>query len=75
VKYEGRIYDNLYGLAHAGRLSGLAKLGDHYWYAEGCQFLVKEQAKDGSWPAPKGSQMFDQWPVVNTSFALLFLAK
>ena len=67
-----RIYYHLYGLERAGRLSGLRFFGEHDWYREGCEFLVKQQAMDGSWPRGPGH---DRWPHVNTSFALLFLSR
>ncbi|MBV9122688.1 MAG: DUF4159 domain-containing protein, partial [Planctomycetes bacterium] len=66
------IYYNLYGIERAGRLSGLRFLGEHDWYREGCEWLVKRQREDGSW---MGQPPLDHWPVVSTSFALLFLSK
>jgi hypothetical protein len=74
IKLESRIYYHLDGIARLGRLTGLVKLGNHDWYKEGCEFLVTEQSNNGSWPARAG-RAFDQWPVINTSFALLFLSK
>jgi hypothetical protein len=70
--YPGHTYYNIYGIERAGRLSGQRFLGRHDWYREGCRFLVGAQRDDGSWPA---SALHDSWPVVNTSFALLFLSK
>ena len=67
-----RIYYHLYGLERAGRLSGLRFFGEHDWYREGCEFLVKRQETNGSWPKGSGH---DRWPHVNTSFALLFLSR
>ncbi len=67
-----RIMYNIYGLERTGRLTGLRFLGEHDWYREGCEYLVKTQNRgDGSW---RGAG-YDQWPVVSTSFALLFLSK
>lgn len=65
-------YYNLYGIERAGRLSGQRFFGGHDWYREGCQFLVQAQKDDGSWQEP-GNR--DGWPVISTSFALLFLSK
>jgi hypothetical protein len=65
-------YYNLYGLERAGRLSGQRFFGDHDWYREGCEFLVNAQKEDGSWQEPGGQ---GGWPVISTSFALLFLSK
>jgi hypothetical protein len=67
-----RTFYNLYGIERAGRLSGLRFFGPHDWYREGCQFLVGRQHQDGSWSE---AGFYDQWPVVSTGFALLFLSK
>ncbi len=72
VNLPQRAFYNLYGIERAGRLSGLRFLGGHDWYREGCQYLVGEQRDDGSW---KAQGAWDKWPVVSTSFALLFLSK
>jgi hypothetical protein len=65
-------YYNLYGIERAGRLSGQRFLGRHDWYREGCEYLVGRQQEDGAWSegTARGA-----WPVVCTSFALLFLSK
>lgn len=65
-------YYNLYGLERAGRLSGQRFFGEHDWYREGCEFLVRAQKEDGSWQEAGGQ---GGWPVISTSFALLFLSK
>jgi hypothetical protein len=81
--YGNRTFYNLYGIERAGRLSGLRFLGKHDWYREGCKLLVAgdpvndplglyKQHADGSW---RGPDYYDQWPVISTSFALLFLSK
>lgn len=67
-----RTFYNLYGIERAGRLSGLRFLGRHDWYREGCKYLVREQHQEGHWQA---AGVWDNWPVVSTSFALLFLSK
>src|SRR5262249_32694347 len=67
------VFYNMYGIERAGRLSGLRFFGDHDWYREGCEFLVSKQQLEGYWSLP-GIQ-YDSWPVVSTSFALLFLSK
>lgn len=74
LHYEGvyATFYNIYGIERLGRLSGQRFLGEHDWYREGCQYLVTNQKIDGSWSA---RSMWDQWPVVSTSFALLFLSK
>jgi hypothetical protein len=67
-----KTYYNLYGFERLGRLTGLRFIGGHDWYREGCEFLVNRQRQDGSWE-DRGA--YDMWPIVNTSFALLFLSK
>jgi hypothetical protein len=63
---------NLYGLERAGRLTGQRFLGSYDWYREGAKYLVEEQRADGSW---QGSGAWDRFPIISTSFALLFLSK
>jgi hypothetical protein len=65
-------YYNLYGIERAGRLSGQRFFGSHDWYRTGCEYLVAHQKGDGSW---QGAARGDSWPVLSTSFALLFLSK
>jgi len=72
VPQEGRTLYNMYGIERAGRLSGMRFLAGRDWYREGCQFLVRNQMQDGSWSLRTA---YDQWEVVSTSFALLFLSK
>src|SRR5262249_34565453 len=73
-----RIFPNpyycLYGIERAGRLTGQRFLGEHDWYRIGCEYLVSTQLKNGSWPGVDERDL-DRWPVVATSFALLFLSK
>ncbi len=69
---NGRNFYNFYGIERTGRLSGLRFLGEHDWYREGCAHLVKMQKDNGAWQA---SSLFDNMPIVSTSFALLFLSK
>ncbi len=72
VKSNENTYYNLYGIERAGRLSGQRFFGEHDWYREGCEFLVSAQKEDGSWQEPNNR---GGWPVISTSFALLFLSK
>ncbi|HZY88730.1 MAG TPA: hypothetical protein VFE78_28155, partial [Gemmataceae bacterium] len=65
----------LYGVERAGRLSGQRYFGGHDWYEVGCRYLVAAQKADGSWSKPAGTRFPDYWPIVATSFALLFLCK
>jgi hypothetical protein len=64
---------NIYGIERAGRLTGQRFFGDHDWYREGCEYLVRGQQDDGSWY--HRGQLFDTWPIISTSFSLLFLSK
>src|SRR5262249_49122828 len=77
LNLRNRTFYHLYGLERTGRLTGQRFIGGHDWYREGCEFLVEQQktvGKDaGSWYTSNTS--FDSWPVVSTSFALLFLSK
>ncbi len=67
-----RTFYNLYGIERVGRFSGNRFLGQHDWYREGSEFLVQNQDRKGYW---KATGAWDQWEVVSTSFALLFLSK
>ncbi len=63
----------LYGLERAGRLSGRRFFGEHDWYREGADFLIRHQvAGTGEW---RGGAGFENDPLIATSFALLFLSK
>jgi hypothetical protein len=65
----------LYGIERAGRLTGQRYFGGHDWYEVGSKYLVGAQKADGSWGGAAGPGIFDHWPVISTSFALLFLSK
>jgi len=65
----------IYGIERAGRLTGQRFLGGHDWYEIGCRYLVGAQRADGSWAGVAGRGGFDHWPVVATSFSLLFLSR
>ena len=72
-------YYNYYGIERLGRLSGQRFIGKFDWYREGCEKLVAAQELDGSFlaKAPGGrKQWIDTgWPIITTSFAVLFLSK
>ncbi|HEV3204931.1 MAG TPA: DUF4159 domain-containing protein [Gemmataceae bacterium] len=72
VEQRQAIYYNLYGIERAGRLTGLRFIGNHDWYREGCEYLIRAQNPEGYWQSRGGH---DSWKVVSTSFALLFLSK
>ncbi len=67
------LYYYLYGLERAGRLTARRFFGDHDWYREGAEFLVRDQdALSHYW---QGTWHAEQNPHISTSLALLFLAK
>jgi len=70
---NSHMFYNVYGIERVGRLSGQRFLGERDWYREGCRTLVDMQSEDGSWV--RAGQGVDSWPVVSTSFALMFLSK
>ena len=74
---EGKsYYYNFYGLERLGRLSGQRFIGTHDWYREGCSQLVSSQEQDGSFVVRGDKTYIDtKWPVITTSFAMLFLSK
>jgi hypothetical protein len=72
ITLPGRTFYNLYGLERLGRLSAMRFVGPHDWYREGCAWLVDKQQKTGAWSAAGN---WDEYPVISTSFALLFLSK
>lgn len=59
----------LYSLERVGRLTARRFIGNHDWYREGADFLVRSQDRlSGSWSADGSAE-------ISTSFALLFLSK
>ncbi len=64
-------YYYLYGLERAARLSGVRSFGQHDWYRQGAEELVRQQNKEAGFWRGFGQEN----DVVATSFALLFLAK
>jgi hypothetical protein len=61
-------------LERAGRFGGIRFFGDHDWYREGADFLVRAQnPRSGSWSSAGGRG--PSFAIVDTCFALLFLSK
>ena len=67
------LYYYLYGLERTGRLTARRFIGDHDWYREGAEELVRQQdALSHYW---RGNWHAEQQPHISTALALLFLAK
>lgn len=71
---------NVYGIERVGRLTGQRFIGDHDWYREGCELLtgvVPDRAGIAQKPAGEWQikDNLDQFELISTSFAVLFLAK
>lgn len=66
----------LYGVERAGRLTARRFIGEHDWYREGAEFLLKHQNKvgGGSWQRDDPTRV-ESDEVIATSLALLFLSK
>jgi hypothetical protein len=62
-------YYTLYGIERTAALGRVRTIGNHDWYAEGSDWLLKNQQKDGSW----SSRRAGIGPA--TSFAILFLSR
>lgn len=60
----------LWSLERVGVVYGVDRIGGVDWYEAGAEALVRSQNRDGSWGTGEG-----YGPVVNTSFAVLFLCK
>ena len=58
----------LYAAERVGIAAGYKYFGNHDWYREGAELLVKSQGDDGSWGGENGS-------IAQTCFAMLFLYK
>ncbi|HET6201547.1 MAG TPA: hypothetical protein VFI25_01950 [Planctomycetota bacterium] len=69
VYQEGRLLYHLFALERVGTLGGERDVAGRDWFGEGARFLVASQRADGSWDDGAGM------PLVNTSFALLFLRR
>jgi hypothetical protein len=59
-----------YALERACTLAGAEQIGDHDWYDEISDALIKEQRSDGSWGEGDPAGV-----VPNTAFVLLFLSR
>jgi uncharacterized protein DUF4159 len=68
---EWRLY-YLYGLERVGRLTSIRFIGDHDWYREGAERLVRRTIAGANYWSGRGNEKND---LISTSFALLFLSK
>jgi hypothetical protein len=77
-------YYYLYAMERAGMLAYVEWMGEHDWYGEGAEFLLKEQLGSGAWtqdgargaiPMRRAGPADDVQAVQATCFALLFLKK
>jgi hypothetical protein len=68
---EAYLYYYLYALERVGMLYDTGRFGDHMWYPEGAEFLLKGQKADGSWEGLKPEKK----PAWDTCFAILFLKR
>ncbi len=66
----------LYGVERVGRLTARRFIGEHDWYREGAEFLIKNQNKIGGgyWSRNDPTKV-EEDKVIATSLALLFLSK
>ena len=62
----------LYSVERAGILWGREKLGNHWWYAQGANELLRLQNQDGSWGKDFGAATDRP---ADTAFAVLFLKR
>lgn len=70
---DGWLLYYLYGVERVGRMTAHRFIGDHDWYREGTDMLVRAQDKlSGFWV---GAGHGEANPHIGTSLALLFLAK
>ncbi len=66
----------LYGLERVGRMTGRRFIGEHDWYREGADVLIRGQDRlSGFWKGPGTGGNPETEPHIATSFALLFLSK
>jgi hypothetical protein len=68
---EAYLYYYLYALERLGMLYDTGTIGEHPWYPEGAEFLLKIQKPDGSWEGLKPEKK----PTWDTCFAILFLKR
>jgi hypothetical protein len=66
----------IYAVERAGDLAGVDRIGTHWWYAEGAEYLFGAQKGDGSWIGLSGDGKESVGgAVADTCFAILFLRR
>jgi uncharacterized protein DUF4159 len=68
----------LYSIERVAAASGSKHFGNIDWYDRGVRLLLSDQSDDGSWGRTAIVMRAGQrprWPIVETSFGVLFLAK
>lgn len=70
---QGNLLYYLYGVERTGRMTARRFFGQHDWYREGTDMLVRHQDHLSSYW--KGTGNAESNPLIGTSFALLFMAK
>ena len=73
ARNQGWQFYYLYGLERAGRLTAQRFIGDHDWYREGTEFLVRDQDRLTHYWTGRGQ--IEGNPQIATAMALLFLSK
>lgn len=66
----------LAAVGRAGQVLAAEKFGDHDWYAEGADYLLKTQRPTGEWIGEQGEFMnYEKNDVLDTCLAILFLRR
>jgi len=71
--FPGTLYYYIYGIERVGAILGIEQIGNHEWYPEGVEYLLKDQQTDGSWGTTKKFTLVSA--IGNTCFAILFLKR
>ncbi len=66
---------SLYAIERVGVAGGLKYFGPHDWYDRGANWILANQQADGSYTPPAGGEEKGTTGLVDTSFAVLFLAR
>lgn len=70
---------HFYGLERVGSLLGTDTIGEHRWYEEGAEVLLKTQTAQGTWHEGNfgagGARNLAEFEELNTCMAILFLER